>query len=269
MNVKTYYDWLAINEAYENGLVALCRAYSSESNVTASLARKMGNADNTKQYSFTLKSIEHVSYLANAVAAAKVEQIADPRKNDVLSINGKTAVEKGSIVLTKSELGKEINVIASNNGLLTLFRLADCFADMKRQSKVSISQCSDFMVKLEIGNPTSMDEARGFSYAAINPGKAQSTANGIAASLMLMLAEASNMNPNSIDFQSDLVMPVHKRFVEPYLQNSNYQEALTSMAKSYAEGLKNRNFLVATEFVVPVDHFQEAVSALEPYLKSN
>ncbi|MFA7156756.1 MAG: hypothetical protein WC123_03595 [Bacilli bacterium] len=265
MIVNTYNDWLAINEAYENGLITLCHAYSSETNVMQKLGDKL-NIDITKKYTVTLKSIEHVIYLPDAIKSAKVENV-DPNQNDILIINNQSILEQGSILLNKANFNN-LTITASNNSILTLTRLAKCFTDMKDLKFEPISKSTDALIKLSIGNKEEQMNARGYSFAAINPNKARSTANGIANALMLALAEFGNMNPNKIDYTSNLVKP-YINLIRPYKTSKNYQESLTLIGKYYANALKQNNFLVANEFFVDPNNFIKALQIIMPYLKQN
>ena len=267
--LTNFREWASVNEAavpLTQGSVGLFSAYSSESNVRQTLAKRMGGADNTKQYMFTLNKITDVSNLANILATAQAVPIADSTHNDILTLGASTVSEKGSITLLKSEVAGPIQITAANNGLLTLFRLSDCFKDFsakKVNGATSIAGLSNWAVLLTLGNPVN-SEGRGFSYWVAAPGENSSTANGIALSSILLAIRAAGMPEEFIDLKDNLISSYYTAYVKPYVDKKDYQGALNGIAKVMAANLKKRNFIVAENPIVSMAGFNSTVASLKP-----
>jgi hypothetical protein len=116
------------------------------------------------------------------------EKVAKPG-DDMLEINGKKIYETGTLLLKKPELGSQITIKASNNGMLLLIRFGNALADMATRFKFYIGGCKNFAAKFTLGKAVAEADARGFTYYWAKPGSLGPTSNGLISSISIATLE--------------------------------------------------------------------------------
>jgi hypothetical protein len=268
--ILNYEKWviaeaLAAAPTPASGAIAICSAFSSESNVLAALAKELaGGFDLTKKYTFRFRSFDDVSNIAASIRTAKVEPITDMTQNDVLIVNNKSIIEKGSITLTKAEAPGELIITASNNGILTLVRLGNCFKAMVEQGVPNILGCKNWAIKLEIGNPVVDPLARGFNFWVAAPGGVQGTANSIGIAILMLAVKSVGMPDTWLRLTAPDVKTYYDAYAKPYMQSKDYQSALNLLATNMGTTLKQNNALVADNPQVNVVNFNTLIRTIAP-----
>jgi hypothetical protein len=257
-------DQTAVVPATSGG-VAICSAFSSESNIMAAFAKELaGGFETTKKYTFKLRTFDDVINLNNSIQTAKVEPITDVTQNDILIINNKSIIEKGEITLIKADVPGMITITASNNGILTLVRLGKCITQMKEDGILNIASCKDWAVKLEIGNQVEDPLARGFKYWAAAQGFYAGTANGIATGALMLAARSAGMPESWLRTTDETGLTYYKTYVKPYEISKDYQGALNLLAKNMGDALAKKNVIIADSPMVNIVNFNTLIRTLAP-----
>ena len=116
------------------------------------------------------------------------EKVAKPG-DDMLEINGKKIYETGTLLLKKPELGGQITIKASNNGMLLLIRFGNALADMATRFKFYMGNCKNFAAKFTLGKAVAEADARGFTYYWAKPGSLGPVGNSLITSLSITTLE--------------------------------------------------------------------------------
>ena len=149
--------------------IFLLSASTSSSNITAELATKLG-IEKDKSYTFTIPAFGRLKLIFNegkfnGTQSQTGQGTPVKAGQDILTVNGKTINETGSITLTKADFpaGQPVQITASNNGFLCLMRLGNGY-DVFSQKAAFGAAAKNWAIKLSMGgNPTETD-SRGFSY---------------------------------------------------------------------------------------------------------
>jgi hypothetical protein len=157
--------------AGKGNAIAFLSAYASKTPISPSFATELGIKQGIKyQFEIDLSKIyalKEKTKLSSVVKLGKGEQFS----GDYLEINGKSIKDKGSLVLTSMEIkkGVPLKISAAGNGILILFRMADCLNDMGNNLKIGIGNLKSYAMKFQLGNDKVKADARGYTYWAANP----------------------------------------------------------------------------------------------------
>lgn len=209
--IKNFHDFLneATVQLSANGIFLLS-ASTSSSDIGKESATKLG-VEKDKSYTFTVPTLAQIAKESKFNGAQSKTGPGTQVKvgEDILTINGKTINETGSIILTKADFleGQPVQITASNNGFLCLMRLGDAFNYMVEKSGLGIT-AKNWAIKLTMGgNPTEKD-SRGFSVYSIKPSLLTVASNTLASNLAIIILNANgaagNIPPSDKENQNKL-----------------------------------------------------------------
>lgn len=255
--IKNFHDFLneAVVPQAVNGIFLLS-ASTSSSDIGPDLATKLG-VEKDKSYTFTISTLGQIAKIAKELkfngAQSKTGQ-GTPVKpgQDILTVNGKTVNETGSIILTKAEFpaGQPVQITASNNGFLCLMRLGDAFNYMVEKSGLGIT-AKNWAIKLTMGgNPTEKD-ARGFSVYSTNPSSLTAASNTLASNLAIIILNANGAAGNIPSSDTENWGKLQK------IKDVPVYQAISTSAQFVATILVNKDMLVNAKPLVNMTNIQQ------------
>lgn len=190
--IESYQFFLdnVLNEQQASQGVAFISASTSESNITTSLAAKMGVKSNVKYKVETTSLGGFLTFTKNDGSkygkSVKVTAISKVNPGtDYLSINGKVIEESGSFTLTKAELNSKVKIEAAGNGLLVLARLGDALLALNDFGGAILSNnVSNYIIKFSMGGSVDEKSSRGYKAYFSKPGGLTAHKNAMAVFLI-------------------------------------------------------------------------------------
>lgn len=239
--------------------IFLLSSSTSSSNITAELATKLG-VEKDKSYTFTIPTIGRIKQIStegkfNGAQSPTGQGTPVKAGQDVLTINGKTINETGTITLTKADFpaGQPVQITASNNGFLCLMRLGNAFEVLIQKAGVGLN-AKNWAIKLTMGgNPTEAD-ARGFSFYYAKTGGLTPDSNGIASELAIIILNANGAGdrvPQADQFNYASLQRIQKMTPE---------QAVSTRAAGVAKSLLKKNMLANSAPTVNMENLTQLFS---------
>ena len=264
--IKNYNNWLLesvdlINEdnvPRSNDGVYLLSASTSSVDIKATTATKIGVVKD-QSYTFTIPQLSLFSNIAtegkfNGTISPIGQGTPVPKGKDILTINGKTITDTGSITLTKADFpaGKPISITASNNGFACLLRLGAAFLSLNKNGAIVYSK--NFAIKLTMGgNPT--DEAsRGFSFYYATFGALASYSRGLAGDIAITILNAHGA-ANKIPEGDSVNIYTLKN-----IQSQGPEKYFSTRASLMASSLTKKNMLTNATPVVNMSNLKTLIT---------
>jgi hypothetical protein len=231
--IKNYNNWLLesvdlINEdnvPLSGDGVYLLSASTSAVDLKPATATTIGVVKD-QSYTFTIPRLSLFSNIStegkfNGTISPTGPGTPVPVGKDILTINGKTITDTGSITLTKADFpeGKPLSITASNNGFACLLRLGAAFLSLMKNGGIINSK--NYAIKLTMGgNPTDAS-SRGFSFYYATVGSLKAWSNGLASELAITILNAhgaADKIPNG-DANYPILTSIQSQGPEKYFSN--------------------------------------------------
>jgi len=253
--LESYEGTLNEAKAPENAIV-MVRASTSTSDVKDSLAKTLG-IEKDKSYTFTTNIFSLLYNTGNnkkfdAKVLGTGTKVDKPGK-DILNIGDKKITEAGEIILYKKDALKDVEITASGNGLLCLYRMSLAIIELLVKYKVSMTGWSgevsakDWIMKFTLGGNKKEDVSREYSFCYAYPGSLQSTANMFTRVLGMAMLEntkqgnlISRSNPDHSGFDG-VVDGWYKVFIK---DNKSIGETLQKYLEKVSKNLTEESILV-------------------------
>ena len=222
--------------------IFLLSASTSSSNITTELATKLG-VEKDKSYTITIPTIGRIKQIStegkfNGAQSQTGQGTPVKAGQDILTINGKTINETGSITLTRADFpsGQPVSITASNNGFLCLMRLGGGFDVLVQKAGFGLN-AKNWAIKLTMGGSPTETDSRGFSFYYAKAGGLTPDSNGIASDLAITILNASGA-ADTIP-QSDTVNYAALQRI----QKMSPEQVISTAATGVSKSLVRKNML--------------------------
>ena len=231
--IKNYNNWLleSVDLINEDNVplpgdgVYLLSASTSAVDLKPATATTIGVVKD-QSYTFTIPSLSLFSNIStegkfNGTISPTGPGTPVPAGKDILTINGKTITDTGSITLTKADFpaGKPISITASNNGFACLLRLGAAFLLLMKNGGIINSK--NYAIKLTMGGNPTDTASRGFSFYYATVGSIKAWSNSLASELAITILNAqgaADKIPNG-DANYPILTSIQSQGPEKYFSN--------------------------------------------------